>query len=155
MSKRTVTVSLKTAILFVALCGVCMCAFGFSASVSHMTGGEKSAVYWAHMALCWAASVPCFVLLAIGWAVASRVPGDRLFTSRTADLLDRAARILLPDLVFFLVGNVVFAFLERDALITVYFAVIGIGGVVTVFLFVLAHYVREAAALREENEAFI
>ena len=89
MSKRTVTVSLKTAILFVALCGVCMCAFGFSASVSHMTGGEKSAVYWAHMALCWAASVPCFVLLAIGWAVASRVLGDRLFTSRTADLLDR------------------------------------------------------------------
>jgi hypothetical protein len=160
MTGKALCFWVRCAIIAMAICGVCVCAFWYPFSISLTTDGlqetgTQAGVFWVQLIFYWLISLPCFAVLCIGWKITSALKEERLFVVENATLVKTAVHILFVDIAVFLVGNVVFLALGWNDFVFLYlfFAIIGL--VVAVFLAILSHYLYKAAELQEENEGTI
>jgi len=163
MSAKSSCFWVRCAIVIIALCGVTVCAlwypFSFSILKVGLISADLSALTtaqsWVSLAFYWAASVPCFAILAIAWKISARLKTGRLFTEEVAKMISLCAKILLIDLGVFFIGNAVFLLLNMNDFAIAYFLLIAGGAALTVFLFVLSRYVYKAARLQELSDGTV
>ena len=158
MTEKSLCIWVRYAILAIAICGVCACAFWYPYSVSWSTKAlqaTQKVAYWVQLVFYWLISLPCFALLCMGWKITTAIKEDRLFVEQNATLVKKAVHILFADIIVFLVGNAIFLALGWNAFALLYllFAVVGL--VISVFMAILSHYLYKAAVLQEESEGTI
>ncbi len=155
--------AVKAEIIVVGLCGLIICALWYPFSISLSTMGvvgiaptlENNVQMWTQLAFYWFVSIPCFVILAVAWKISDAIKKGEAFSCRVAELIKKCAKILLWDVVLFLIGNLVFVFLGWNYYALIYFIVAAVGIVIVSFLSVLSHYVKNAAVLKEEVDGTI
>ena len=155
MSKRSLSILSKLTIIVIAVCGLCICGFVYPFLVSLNGLGEGSEIImWCELIFYWSSSIPCFIILFLAWRVASTF-NTELFTGKNARLFKLSAILLLGDAIYFLVGNIIFAFIGYNPFAILFFFLVITALSVSLALGAAGYYVALAAALREENEEFV
>ncbi|MDE7191675.1 MAG: DUF2975 domain-containing protein [Clostridia bacterium] len=165
MNDKKVAWLLRTAIIIVGLFGITVCAFwwpfsislsaiGIDKSLASITG-EQMAEFWSQFAFYQATSLPCFVILVFAWLVTNRISKGQFFAISTAKLINISALILYIDLGIFLIGNLVFMFLNWNTFAIMYYFLAAIGFAVAICMSIIAYFVKRSAELKEETEGII
>lgn len=155
MSKNSLYYLVKSTIVMVALCGLCICGCLYPFLVS-LNGLDKSseAVMWSQLVFYWITSIPCFIILGIAWKIASSIKAE-LFTHKNAKLLKNSAIFLFVDSIVFFIGNLVFMLMGYNPFAIAFFMLVIIALIASLALAVAGHYVTGATMIREENESYI
>ncbi len=158
MTGKALCFWVRCAIIAIAICGGCVCAFWYPFSISLATNSEEgfyAVAYWVQLLFYLMTSLPCFFVLVIGWEMTTAIKDDSLFQQKNARLAKIAMQILFMDSAVFLLGNIVFLGLGWNNFVLLYFLFAIIGLVVGVFMAILSHYLYKAAILQEECEGII
>jgi hypothetical protein len=159
MNQKKLALWLKAIIIGVGICGTIV-YFGILpdlGSFMHETYPEFSSWHWPWMIFLWCTSIPCFLVLALGWKIAANIGADRSFSAENARLLQRIAWLAAGDTVFFFTGNVVLLFLSMNhpGILLVSLLICFAGVAVTVAAICLSHLVQKAADLQEQSDLTI
>ena len=155
-------VLMKAAVIIIALCGAAICTFWIpQAAYGGITESASIPVdeLWgragAVMAFDYTAALPCFAILFLLWKISDLLEDGKLFCRRTARHMRRCAVLLFCDLIYFLIGNVVFYLLGMNDWLYVYLFFIICGCAIAMLFFILSVCLGEAAKLQEESDATI
>ena len=155
MSKRSLSVLSKITIIVIAICGLCICGFVYPFLVSlNGLGKGSELIMWCELIFYWSSSLPCFAILVLAWKVASTFKTE-LFTANNAKLFKASAILLMADAIYFLIGNLFFAFIGYNPFAILFFFLVITALSVSLALGAAGYYVARAAAIREENEEFV
>lgn len=163
MKKNLISIAIKCSILAVACFGVVMCCCWYPFSISLTVMGTVEATpttaqnieMYTQLAFYWMLSVPCFVILGYVWSISNVVKKDNFFSILIAKKIKRCAFILLFALVAFILGNIIFTLLGWNDFAILYSIISILGLVITCVFAVTAHFVSQAAILKEETEGTI
>ncbi|MBO5092761.1 MAG: DUF2975 domain-containing protein [Lachnospiraceae bacterium] len=159
MSQRGLANLLKAAIVGVGICGLAIYFYFLpsigKAVVQYAPEYERCCQAWILFAQ--VTAIPCYLVLACCWRVASEIGRDNSFSAVNARLLKYIAGLAAFDSVLLLAGNFVFYVLgmNHSGLMLLSVVVVFFGIAVTVAASALSHLVYKAASLREENELTI
>jgi hypothetical protein len=150
--RKEIVLSLRLAIGIFALVGVAFCAYWAPFSILKL---YPETTPWLEIAFYWICSAPCFGVLALAYDVTNQFAQNRFFERRSARDIAIAAWLLGIDSLLFIAGNVAVYFLKPNGFEFLYW-ILGVAGVcLAILFFAISRYVREAASLKEENEAII
>ena len=155
MKEKTLCTLTRIAIVIIGICGLLSCFLWIPLSIG---GGTLQNLPWqssdflVQYIFHWIVSLPCFVLLFFAWKIASSMNNGKLFSKKNALYVSYASIILVIDIIFFLIGNVVFALLGWSNWLALHILVAVIGLVVSVFMYILSKYLIRAAVLQEESD---
>lgn len=159
MSNSKISKSLKTIILLMGLLGAGAYAvvlpWALDTFVEQYPEFSYYFVPWLIFVLLTA--VPLYAILVFGWSVSTEIGRDNSFTEKNAKNLNNCAYCLAGDAVFFLLGNIIFWLLNLNHPGVVAAACVFCSFVIMIACAVrlLAHLIKKASAIREENEGFI
>ena len=103
------------------------------------------------------ASIPCYVILYLGWRVAVNIGKDRSFSLENARHIKLASKIILFDALYFFVVNVCMwrIYVNHPGVILALVFIVFACVVVSVVAAVLSHLVVKAADLQEQSDLTI
>ncbi len=155
MSKRSLFILARIAIIVIAVCGLCICGFvyPFLVSLNGLSKGTEITM-WSQLIFYWLSSVPCFIVLGYAWRVSASFKTE-LFTRENSACFKNSAILLLADSIFFFIGNLVFALMGYNPFAILFFFLVVTALSVSLALGAAGYYVAKAAALREENEEYV
>ena len=159
MKAKTIAVWLRIIIIGFALCGAGL--FGYVipeiGRETALANPEFSWMYYPWLIFLCVAGVPCFAVLALGWLVSNNFAKDRVFTVSNSKLLKAVAVLAGADSAYFLIGNIVFLFLDMNhpGVLLLSFVVVFIGLAITVAAAALSGLTARAAVMQDENELTI
>ncbi len=159
MSSKTLANLIKAAVIAVTVCGLFICGYilpEFGSNIAEMNP-EFAYMYIPWLVFLLITAAPFFVILGLIWRVAMQIRRDLVFTVLTAKLVKIASIILLCDIIFFFIGNIVMVILQMTHPAVMLFALFGcvLGFALSIATAVLARYISKAAALQEEVEGMI
>lgn len=153
---------LRAAIIAIAFCGLIICALWYPFNIAISTFGLNSnpsmiakILFWVQAIFYWGCSIPCFVILIYAWKVTAYIKKDMAFSFEIVKLFKKMSIILFSDLLVFLLGNILLMILQMNYFVLIYFMLSLIGVVIATILAVLAHFIKKAAILKEEQETTI
>lgn len=156
MSSKTLGSLMRISVIAAALCGLFLCLYvipswGWSIIV---TNPELSHWFWPWLLFAWLVALPCFVILVFVWKVSGSVIRETVFTFQTAKWVKTGAVLLLSDIAFSFVGNIVLLLFNMNHPGVLLLSVIGDIFAVALALLaaVLSRYLTKAAVLQEESE---
>ena len=159
MNQHKLSVWLRVIVAGIAVCGLIVC-FGILPTIGdslHESYPEFAAWHWPWMIFLWAASVPCFAALVLGWKIAVRIGEDRSFCAENARLLQIVSWLAAGDTLFFFAGNLVLGFLGMNhpgiCLLSLMICFAGVAMAVAAAC--LSHLVRKAADLQTQSDLTI
>ncbi|HNX13764.1 MAG TPA: DUF2975 domain-containing protein [Oscillospiraceae bacterium] len=147
---------MRISVFAAAFCGLFLCAFviPFMGKNAIAANPETSSWFWPWLIFAWLFSLPCFTILVLVWKVSGAVIAETVFTVRTAGWVKSGSILLLSDIMFLFVGNIVLFFLGMSHPGVLLFSLIGAVFAVGLALLaaVLSRYLTKAAVLQEESE---
>jgi hypothetical protein len=159
MSAKTLSIWVRLAAIASAVCGLTLCvwvlpAWGMDSLRTFPAFYEH---FWPWLLFLWVAALPCFGILILVWKVADSIVRDTVFSRVTAKRISLAAGILLGDIAFFFVGNVVLMLLHMSHPGILLFSILVdmLGVSLAIFAAVLSRYITKAALLQEDAEGTI
>ena len=159
MSNLRITETLRIIILLMGLLGAGAYAIVLSWGLDTFVRKypEFAYFYTPWMIFLLLTAIPLYAILVFGWRIAGEIGKDNSFSEKNAKNLKYCAFCLGGDAVFFLLGNVAFLFLNLNHPGVVCIACVFCSFVfmIACAVYLLAHLVQKASAIREENEAFI
>ena len=158
MSSKTLCAFVRFAVIATAICGLALCGYIFPVALYDILGfdpNRSGLTIW--LIFLWAASIPCFVILADVWLVSSAIKRDEVFTLKTARLIKKAAILLLVDMGFFAVGNAALLVTGLSRPNILFLSILGciFGVSLALLAAVLSRYISKAAVLKEETDGTI
>ena len=160
MRKSIVLLISRSAIIIFALVGIAICA-AYPYMIAITTGlmfrpeASDHSVFYVQLIFYWLTSLPCFVILGIAWKITALINKDEIFSKKTVRLLKLSAVILFCDILVFLIGNLIFLFLEWNGFAIVHITISMVGVVAALFLLVMMYFAENASLLKEETEGII
>ena len=159
MTNQKMAAVLKTVILFLSVLGVGLFAGVVPAGLYLFVDQfpEFHPFFYPWLIFLSVFSVPLFVILGFGLAIAKEIGNDNSFSSQNVRYLSGISVCLLADSGYFFAGNLVLWVLNLNYPIVVLFAIALCLFAVTISatVRVLAQLVNKAVRMREENEAII
>lgn len=118
---------------------------------------EFSNRYLPWLIFLWISGIPCYIVLVLGWKIASSIGIDKSFSMENAGLFKWISWLAAGDSIYFFIGNIVLllADMSHPGVVLLSLIVVFVGTSVTIAAAVLSHLVRKAARLQEENELTI
>lgn len=159
MSSKTLCRIVRAAVIALAVCGIATCAYILPATGTSLAQSYPEFSHWylPWLLFLFAAAVPCFAILVLVWKVSAAIKQEKVFQHSTARLVKIASVMMLCDVVFFLVGNVVLLLLNMNhpgiLLLSLFLDVLGVA--LAVAAAVLSRYLTKAALLQEEADGTI
>ena len=155
MKLKTLSIWIKAVLLGFAVCGVGILGFAVPSIGQSLVSAypEFASAYIPWTIFLWIAAVPCFVVLVLGWQIASNIARDNAFSSANAKLLRIIAILSAIDAVYFFIGNIVLWLLNMNhpGLVMMSLVVVFIGIAICVASFSLSHLTSRAADIEDEN----
>ena len=163
---RLIVFCIRLSLIVICLVGIAICSFWYPFQVSLTAIGVPSGErvnptdaqlteYWIQLIFYWLASIPCFIVLIIGWLISSDVISGQVFSKKDSTRLKRSACILFIDSILFLLAQFVFTLLQWNPFAPILSTVGVIGLILGFVLYLSGRYVNEAAKIKEENEGYI
>lgn len=155
MKLKTLSIWIKAVLLGFAVCGVGILGFAVPSIGQSLVSAypEFASAYIPWTIFLWIAAVPCFVVLVLGWQIASNIARDNAFSSANAKLLRIIAILSAIDAVYFFIGNIVLWLLNMNhpGLVLMSLVVVFLGAAICVASFALSHLTSRAADIEDEN----
>lgn len=119
--------------------------------------GDLESFYWPWLLFLWGTGIPCYGALFEFWGICSEIKKDNSFCEENALRLRTISILILGDVGYFFLGNVVLILLNMNhpGVFLLSLAIDIIGVAIGITAAALSHLVYKAAALREENELTI
>ena len=169
MNNRFLITLSRVSIVFLFLVGLCICLWWYPFSISlgtvGLVSGESSSsepvdqtqaiAFWSQLIFAWLASIPCFVALVLGFRTTIYAKRDEFFTKKNANIFKVIAAMLFIDSVAFIIGNIVFMFLNWNPFAPAYFVIGTIGIVFALVSYFAYGYLDKAATIKEENDSIL
>ncbi len=155
MEQKTLARWLKLVLAGVGICGLLVFFllvpdYGKSLAEEYP---EFAYRYYPWLFFLWAAGIPCYAMLVLGWRIAGNIGRDRSFSTENAEYLKWISWLAAADSAFFFLGNLIFFLTDLSdpgaALLSL--LVIFAGIAVTVAAAALSHLVKKAAAQLERE----
>ena len=150
---------LKIVIIAVAICGfvVCGVAIPWIGHVLIASDTQIAGMYIPWLVLFIISAIPCYLILYLGWKVASNIGKDRSFSVENEKYIKLASKILLVDAVYFFVINICLwkVYVNHPGVILALVFIVFAGVVLSVVAAVLSHLVVKAADLQEQSDLTI
>ena len=155
MKLKTLSIWIKAVLLGFAVCGVGILGFAVPSIGQSLAAAypEFASAYIPWTVFLWIAAAPCFVVLVLGWQIASNIARDNAFSSANAKLLRIIAILSAIDAVYFFSGNIVLWLLNLNhpGLVLMSLVVVFLGVAICVASFSLSHLTSRAADIEDEN----
>lgn len=159
MKLKTLSVWMKAILLGFAVCGVIILGIAVPSIGKSIVKAypEFAGAYLPWMVFLWIAAVPCYIVLALGWQIASNIARDNAFSSANAKLLKAIAILSAVDAVYFFVGNIVLWLLNMNhpGFVLMSLVVVFLGAAICVASSALSHLTSRAADIEDENRLTI
>lgn len=142
-------------VLGVIVYGVVLPVCWQNATVNHASLG--GAAYWTRMIFLWITAIPCYIALVYAWKVFTEIGNNNSFSFVNAKYLKNVAILALVDTVYYLFGNFVLFFLNKNhpGVLLISFLIAFVGVAVVIVCAALSQLIQKAAELKEENELTI
>jgi hypothetical protein len=150
-NRKEIVLSLRFAILVFALAGLVFCGFWIPHSLKNL----QESFPWLEACFYWICSLPCFVILGLGWDITTAFSHDLFFEIKSAKEIFAASLILMIDCPLFAIGNVVTYFLLPNGYEFFYFFLSVTGFCLGILFLAISRYVRKAIEVEKENEAIV
>ncbi len=159
MNKISISFFIKLSIIAVGVIGIAVCLFWFpfdgEFSGSHTELISETA-YYLRLGFYLACTLPCFIILGIGWALTADIKSENEFSLPAAKKFRAVFFLLFFDCLFFLFGNFLLILLGLHSSFVLIYIALGIVGIILSFLsYVLSVYILKAEKIKEENESII
>ena len=159
MNQKKLSKWLKGMIIGIAICGT----FIFGVVLPYIgrdvaaEAPDFAGCFWPWMIFLWVAAVPCYLVLALGWNIASEIGRDCSFTKKNAEFLKYIMILTIADTGLFFVVNIIYLFLNMShpSVVIASLFICFAGVCIALVAGTLSHLVQKAAVMREENESFI
>ncbi len=159
MKQTTLSKWLKLIFAGVGICGLVGCVWVIPAfgQIIVRDNPDYSHCYYPWLFLLWAAAIPCFIALGLGWGIAANIGEDRSFSVENARLLKWIAILAAGDAGFFFLMNVLYLLLKlsHPGVTLISLLVVFAGIAVSVVAAALSHLVMKAAELQEQSDLTI
>jgi len=159
MSSKALCNLVRTAVIMIAICGLVACCYILPVLGSDMkrNNPEYAHFFFPWLIFLWMTIIPCFVILVFIWKVSTAIKFDTVFTLQTASYFATCTVILICDIVFFFVGNIVFMMLGLNHVGLILLSLIAsiFGVTLTVLMALFSRYLTKAAALQEEANSIV
>jgi len=133
-------------IIITFIFGILMCAYiyPFFTSLSTISFSEKKGIvmFYSQMTFYLVASIPIFIILVLFWILTKRSKNDS--NNKIIKFLKIIALILLSDLIFYLIGNVIFIFLGVVFINYIYILIDLFGFSFLCFLIYIINLIKES-----------
>ncbi|MBO5944084.1 MAG: DUF2975 domain-containing protein [Clostridia bacterium] len=157
MQNNFISFLIKLFVAIKSLFGIIMCLCWYPFSISLTTVGIVDVIpttmqnieLYVQLFFYWSVSIPCFIFLNYVWKLSNIIKKDEVFKDSTIKIMNRGIRILFVDLIFFVIGNLVFMFLGWNDFAIFYFILAAIGFAVICLLEVISRIISKAICLKE------
>lgn len=155
MGQKSLATWLKVIIVGMAVCGLVV--FGYAVPYGSNALLGEVAEHTGAVIYIWVMAVPCYVVLAFAWKIASNISADNSFSQENATCLKWIAFMSGIDTVLLFVGNVILLCMDLSSTIIVLcsFIICFVGIAISVAAAGLSHLVMKAAELQEQSELTI
>lgn len=118
---------------------------------------ELSALYYPCLIYLWAAGVPVFAALGIGWKICSAIAADQSFCRQNARRLSRISKLAFVEFLFWVAGAALLLCLNllHPSILLMGLLIAFLCIAASVAAAALSHLVEKAAALDEDNQLTI
>lgn len=118
---------------------------------------EFTYCYYPWLIFIWMTGIPCYAVLVFAWKVAVNIQKDLSFSMDNSHLMKWIAGMVLGDVAFFFIGNIVLLFLNMNhpSIVIASLLIVFIGVAVAVTAVVLSHLIAKAAVLKEQTDLTI
>lgn len=102
----------------------------------------------------WISAIPCYIVLLLGWFVASNIGKDNSFSFENARHLKWISYITIMDVIYYFIINGIFLLFDMSHPFVMGIALIVcfVGTAFSVCAAALSHLVIKAAKMKEEND---
>lgn len=155
MKSRTLAILIRIILAGFALCGIGIYIFILpsigQSFVDHAP--EFSYAYVPWMIFLLITLIPCYIVVVLGFMIASRIAKEDAFSFANSKLLKGVAICAAADSAFFLLGNIVLLFVNMNhpGIVLLSLLIVFIGASIAVASYVLSELTANAAAIRDEN----
>lgn len=159
MELRALEKWLKGILIGVGICGLIVYFLLFPTLGSSIAydNPEYGFCYWPWLVFIWVSGIPCYIVLFIGWKIATNIGAGDSFTAETAKYFTWIAWLAAGDSGYFFLGNIILLLLNMShpgvALCSLLIVFAGVA--VTVLAAVISHMVIKAADLQEQSDLTI
>lgn len=149
---------MRIALAFVFLIGIIICLFWYPLSITISTGiaildydpaeitPQENIEFYSQLLFYWIISLPCFVLVLMGFVNTVYMKKFGMFNIKSARLLFKMAVILFISSVIFLLGNLIFMFLDWNSLPLLYCSIGDAGILISAGLYTAHKYIEERSS---------
>lgn len=159
MEQRKMVKWLKFLVIFVALCGLILCAVVIPVVGKELSGmsPELGRYFKPWVTFVWLLAVPCFAALVHAWMIFSNIEKNKAFSMENAKHMEKISYLAGADTIALISGNIVLLILNiNHPSVFLVFLMIGIIGIgISVAAAVLSHLIQKAANLQDENDLTI
>lgn len=159
MEQRKMVKWLKFLVIFVAICGLILCAVVIPVVGRELSGmsPELGRYFKPWVTFVWVLAIPCFAALIHAWMIFSNIEKDKAFSMENAKHMEKISYLAGADTIALISGNIVLLILNMNHpsvfLVFLMIGIIGIG--ISVAAAVLSHLIQKAANLQDENDLTI
>ena len=148
----------RIALAFIFLIGLGICLYWYPLTVTLSTGiaildydpaeitPQENIEFYSQLLFYWIISLPCFVLVVMGFIETAYVKKYGIFNIRSANLLFKMALLLFISSFIFLFGNLIFISLDWNPLPLLYCIIGGAGMLISAGLYAAHRYIAKRCA---------
>ena len=159
MEQRKMVTWLKFLVIFVAICGLILCAVVIPVVGRELSGisPELGRYFKPWVTFVWVLAIPCFAALIHAWMIFSNIEKNKAFSMENAKHMEKISYLAGADTIALISGNIVLLILNiNHPSVFLVFLMIGIIGIgISVAAAVLSHLIQKAANLQDENDLTI
>lgn len=159
MKPKTIAVLMRIILIGFALCGIGLLAVAFPSLGMSLVydNPEFSFAYVPWMTLLCVCAAPCYAILVLGWLIAGNIARGNAFSIADSKLLKAIAVIAGADSLLFLLGNIIYLFLNMNhpGVLLMSLFVVFVGAAVAVASAALSSLTSRAADIQDENSLTI
>lgn len=159
MEQRKMVKWLKFLVIFVAICGLILCAVVIPVVGKELSGmsPELGRYFKPWVTFVWVLAIPCFAALIHAWMIFSNIEKNKAFSMENAKHMEKISYLAGADTIALISGNIVLLILNiNHPSVFLVFLMIGIIGIgISVAAAVLSHLIQKAANLQDENDLTI
>lgn len=159
MEQKTLSKWLKIIIIGCVICGLIIYGgiipiLGKDIALDYQ---EFAYCYYPWLLFIWVSGIPCYIVLLLGWNIATRIGNDQSFCIENAKGLKNISILAATDSIFVFVINSVYLILNMNhpGIVICSLFVVFAGVVVSVVSAALSHLVKKASDLQEQSELTI
>lgn len=153
MSKKAISISVKTMIILLAVTGI-SCCFMMKRIIDYLLPGFSGTTHYYWLIFLIACSVPCFCALVPAWLISSNIRDGNSFCMQNAKHIKEIGIFMAIDAVLILIMNIIFFALGMSftAFFIAFFLIFAIFFALSTCSFALSSLIANASELQEQSD---